>query len=368
MSSVLVRSLLDSAAVASLGSAELNQLIPQGRVTDLLATLALRLQQADKLQQVPPHARRHLESAIVVHRKQRQDLAYEIKWLRRALAPTGQPLVLLKGAAYLQAGLPWAQGRMLSDIDLLVPAHAIGAVEAALNASGWQSGTLDAYNERYYRKWMHEIPPMAHPGRRSTLDLHHTILPPTAAPRVDASLLLRDIQPVQEGLFTLAPADMVIHSATHLFHEGEFRHGLRDLWDLDRMLRDFAGQDPEFWRHLVPRAEQLDLLDSLFHGLNYSRQVFGTPVPSSVVSQAENWRRRLRKPLMDFLFTRALQPDQPECRRPGTALALNALYVRSHYLRMPVHLLLPHLLRKGWMRHFTQPADGEPVAGKQGDK
>ena len=30
--------------------------------------------------------------------------------------------------------------------------------------------------------------------------------------------------------------------------------------------------------------------------------------------------------------------------------ALNLLYLRSHYLRMPLYLLLPHLVRKAWMR------------------
>jgi len=28
------------------------------------------------------------------------------------------------------------------------------------------------------------------------------------------------------------------------------------------------------------------------------------------------------------------------------------LYVRGHALRMPLHLVLPHLLRKAWLRHF----------------
>ena len=50
---------------------------------------------------------------------------------------------------------------------------------------------------------------------------------------------------------------------------------------------------------------------------------------------------------MDFLFLRAFRPDQPECRLPFTGLALNLLYIRSHYLRMPLYLLIPHLAQKG---------------------
>jgi hypothetical protein len=55
---------------------------------------------------------------------------------------------------------------------------------------------------------------------------------------------------------------------------------------------------------------------------------------------------------MDFLFIRAFRPQQPECRLPLTGLALYLLYLRSHYLRMPLYLLLPHLARKAWMSRF----------------
>jgi hypothetical protein len=55
---------------------------------------------------------------------------------------------------------------------------------------------------------------------------------------------------------------------------------------------------------------------------------------------------------MDFLFSRAFRPDHPQCKLPYTDLALGILYVRSHLLRMPLYLLLPHLVRKAWMRLF----------------
>ncbi len=60
---------------------------------------------------------------------------------------------------------------------------------------------------------------------------------------------------------------------------------------------------------------------------------------------------------MDFLFRRAFRPDQPECRLPFTGLALYLLYIRSHYLRMPLYLLLPHLARKAWMGRFARKKD-----------
>jgi putative nucleotidyltransferase-like protein len=352
MSSLLIDILQEPQLALGLSNAQYGQLIRQGRSSALLATVALNLETAGILEQIPTQVRRHLVSAISVCKKQFQDLAYEVKWLKQAHAATGEKLVLLKGAAYIQAELPVSCGRFISDVDILVPASGISPVEKSLNDFGWSSGKLDSYNERYYRMWMHEIPPMGHSERGSTIDLHHTILPPTAKSKVKTSLLFEELLEVHPGVFTLSPQDMVIHSATHLFHEGEFHHGLRDLWDLNRMLRDFPAEHSSFWGELVPRAQNLGLVDSLFHGLTYTQQVFHTPVPANVMEQASSRSRKLRSPLMNFLFRRAFRPDQPECRLPLTSFALYVLYVRSHYLRMPLYLLIPHLLRKAWMGRF----------------
>jgi hypothetical protein len=58
---------------------------------------------------------------------------------------------------------------------------------------------------------------------------------------------------------------------------------------------------------------------------------------------------------MDQLVGRALTPEHPDHPTKVTALARWLLYVRSHYLRMPLQLLIPHLLRKGFRKRL-QPA------------
>ena len=37
-----------------------------------------------------------------------------------------------------------------------------------------------AYDQRYYREWMHELPPLLHVRRQTALDVHHAIAPETA--------------------------------------------------------------------------------------------------------------------------------------------------------------------------------------------
>lgn len=354
MSFLLQRVLLQPLRSLNLDNDQLSELLSQGRSSRLLGSLAFEIEGALAGATLPQAVDRHLQSARLIHDKQKRDLVYDCEKIKTALASIGEKLVLLKGASYLLAELPLGRGRFITDIDIIVPHQRINEAEKALIEFGWEQGAINAYNDNYYRKWGHEIPPLTHKKRETTLDVHHNILPPTAGPNVDASLLFDKLIEIKPGIFTLSWQDMVIHSATHLFHEGEFHHGLRDLWDLDRMLRDFPTRDSLFWEQLVSRAKELQLTGSLFHGLNYAQQVFETPLPCGILEEAANWSRVLRKPAMDFLFLRAFRPDHPQSRLPYTALSLNLLYLRSHYLRMPLYMLLPHLLRKAWMNHFEK--------------
>ncbi len=52
---------------------------------------------------------------------------------------------------------------------------------------------------------------------------------------------------------------------------------------------------------------------------------------------------------MDALLSRALRPPHPSCADRLTPLALFLLYIRGHYLRMPLGLLMPHLFRKAFI-------------------
>jgi hypothetical protein len=255
---------------------------------------------------------------------------------------------LLKGAAYALADLPAAAGRVFNDIDLMIPKARLAQAESLLQAAGWQSQAMDAYDQHYYRTWMHQLPPMRHHGRKSVVDVHHTIVPETARTPVAGEVLAAGAVPIagMKGLMTLGPSDMVLHSATHLFNEGEFRHGLRDLMDLADLLRHF-GRDPGFGRALGARAAELGLTRPLVYAIREGRRWLGPAWPDAgeaeaLASQAPSMAERA----MELLLKRALQPQHPSCRDTLTRLARGLLYVRGHALRMPPRLLLPHLMRK----------------------
>jgi hypothetical protein len=153
---------------------------------------------------------------------------------------------------------------------------------------------------------------------------------------------------------------MVLHSALHLFQEGEFDHGLRDLLDLRDLIRHFESQNA-FWPDLVHRARELGLQLPLSHALRHLKRLLAYTPPEAVWVDIQAMQPpAVQRAVLDWALQKALRPVHPSCDSAGSGIARWLLYVRSHALRMPVHLLLPHLLRKAWMRRFPgveQPAN-----------
>lgn len=323
-------------------------LLRSARRANLLSRSALIALAADVMPALPEKMRFHFNSAVRVAESARLSTQRELRHIRRALAPHGIPCILLKGAAYIAGDLEAGKGRLMSDVDIMVPHNRLDETERALIEAGWMTTNINAYDQRYYRQWMHELPPMRHLDRGTSLDIHHTILPPTARMKPDVGLLWKSARELSgtQGFLVLAPVDMVLHSATHLFHEGEFPNGLRDLFDIDALLREFSST-PDFWRLLLIRAQNLDLERPLYYALRYASSIAGTPVPEAAMtrSQASAPPTPLRQ-IMDRIVTRSLGSVTADTNCAATNLSLLAMYVRSHYLRMPLHLLLPHLLRK----------------------
>lgn len=338
----ILEALRRPASMNALSPADWDALLRHSRAAGLLSRLALDVRDQGGWDALPERVRRHMRAATFVADRQIRAVRWEVHLVHQALRHLGIPIVLLKGAAYVMADLPPARGRLFGDIDLLVPREHIDEVERVLHLHGWQGGDLDAYDQRYYREWMHEIPPVTHFTRDSTLDIHHNILPLTARLKPQAADLLAAIVPIPgyDHLYRLGDADLVLHSATHLFHEGEWNHGLRDLVDLDALLRHFAPR-PRFWDTLAARAEKLDLEQPFRDSLAFCHELLETPIPAALASQPRLGLRRQ-------LFLRGFAGAHPDLGLPGERLALFALYVRSHGLRMPPHRLIPHLLHKAF--------------------
>jgi hypothetical protein len=337
--------------VAGFSLPDWDLVLRQALSANLTAGLWATLDARGLLPQVPDQAREHLDWSRRLAERHRRAVHWEVRQISAALAELKLPIILLKGAAYVLAELPASRGRLFSDIDILVPKERLAEVEGALMMHGWMSGHNDAYDQRYYREWMHELPPMQHVRRMSLIDVHHAILPETARVRPQPTLLRAAAVPVMAhpGLQVLAPVDMVLHSAVHLFYDGELDHGLRDLVDIDRLLREF-GVKPGFWEELPARAVELELARPLFYALRYAGRLLQTPVPAGVRLAADGGRPNpVLLALMDQLFDRALLPAHASCADWLTGIARFGLYVRSNWLRMPPLMLARHLFHKAFI-------------------
>jgi hypothetical protein len=353
-SRTLLAALTRPAAMASWSERDWDLAIRQARRSRLLPRLALDAGSLGLDSRIPKKAADMLAAERYAAAEHARYLSWEIGRVRRVFEGLGHPLILLKGAAYAAAGLPPARGRPSNDLDILVPEDALAEVEAALIAHGWRHVELSDYAQSYYRDWMHELPPLRHALRGTVIDVHHTILPRTGRVRPNARRLIADaVATPIPGAFVLAPGDMVLHSAAHLFQDGHLHFAIRDLVDLADLMRHF-GEDAAFWDRLVARAALHDLGRPLFYAVRYATLLLGLEVPKAAqaaIGRAAPPGLVLR--LMDRLAPRALLPGDPDVRDTAGAPAALLLYMRSHWLRMPPWMLAAHLVRQASIRAYA---------------
>lgn len=356
----LLAALSEPGSMARLDLADWNALVPVARRHGVLGRLAWLVRRDGVSPEVPAAPAAHLRWAARVAEACAREVRYEARLIAAALAGVETEVVLLKGAAYVVGGYAAGGGRFFQDTDILVRESALPRVEIALMRAGWHVESHDAYDQRYYREWMHELPPLRHVRRGTALDVHYNILPRIGRLRPDAGRILAASRPVDaEGRLRVpAPADLILHSAAHLFQNGEFEHGLRDLSDLQLLVAEHV-RDDEAWRALVDRAEALDLLLPLHCGLVLLEGMLGVAVPAVARERLARALPRGGAGALPGLFRAALTPaPQPQWRSGAGAASRAALYVRSHWVRMPPTWLVWHLVRKAVKR----PA---PVAARQ---
>lgn len=321
---LLARALRDPASVVALDAAGWTGLLAAARAEQLIGTLAHLVAGLA----IPGAARRILADARAAVEQGRQAALWEAEMARRALAGTDMPVVLLKGTAFVASGLSAGVGRQIGDLDILVPRDRIDEAEAALIAAGWEWVKPDPYDDDYYRRWMHELPPLIHRERDRMIDVHHTILPLTARIRPDAGALIASAQRLDNGLFVLPPEAMLVHAAAHLFADGDLSGGLRNLWDIHCLLDEFG--DAAFDARLAACAAHHGLSHEVGRAVRLSAALFGSGADLAVA---------------DRLYVHRLLA-RDGWGRPTRKLTEFAFYLRGHWLRMPPFMLARHLWTK----------------------
>jgi hypothetical protein len=300
-------------------------LIAIARAEQMIGTLASRLEGL----KLPGDVARILDDARASAAQGQVAALWEVEMARRALAPLGEAVVSLKGSAFAAAGLRAGEGRSIGDLDILVPRTRIDAVEAALLAAGWEWVKPNPYDDAYYRQWMHELPPLIHRDRDRMIDVHHTILPLTARITPDAASLLANSVAVGPGIRMLAPNEMIVHAAAHLFADGDLAGGMRNLWDVHCLVDQFGTTG------LDRRAAHHGLAKEVARALRLAAALYGDS--TKLTPGDHTYLRRLTA--------------RDGWGRPTRRVTRLAFYVRSHWLRMPPQMLAKHL----WTKWRSKP-------------
>ncbi len=323
MSAALLAALLKTPANAgAIDRNRWNGIVAAARAERLLATLAYRLEGLA----LPAEVEGIFVDARFDAEREKRVALWEADRAAAALEPLGIPVILLKGAAYVAAGLGAGQGRMIGDLDILLPRDRLDEAEQALLDAGWEWVKADPYDDAYYRQWMHELPPLIHRERDRMIDVHHTILPLTARPRPDAAAMVADRVELGGGLSVLSPEDRVCHAVAHLLADGDMAGGLRNLWDIRCLLSDIEDGD-----QLDRRAALHGLGREVARARRLCDHLFGDG------GRAPSLADR-------FFIARLLSTDA--WGRNGRKLLGQGFYIRSHWLRMPPMMLARHLLTK----------------------
>jgi len=119
------------------------------------------------------------------------------------------------------------------------------------------------------------------------------------------------------------------------------------------MLQFFICRQPGvFQQKLIERANQLGLGNPLFYSLYFSRLLLRSSVSTDLERQLDRKPSWIARYVMHYCVPLALLPQHPDQSSKRTVLARLVLYLRSHWLRMPLHRLLPHLAYKFYLSVF----------------
>jgi len=361
----LLATLANPGATAAYVESQWDLVIAPTRNARLLGVLAHRVFAHVGRSALPARVVRHLDSALAEARFRRQKTLYLLHTITPQLTGHAGPWILLKGAAYIAQNLPLSQGRLPTDVDLMVPRTSLDGVEQALIKAGWEFEKKEEYDQNYYRAWSHELPPMVAVGQAMELDLHHTILPPVGRIKPVTPRLFADAVPVEGTPFhVLCPQDQLLHAIVHLVHDSDFVGRLRDLLDIDALFRRLPLSDSAQRQQLIERSRLHGMQQPLHMAAVMSRDWFDTPgCDELLLDLAGSGASAFYGERVIALANRVLGPANASEGSEGSRhVAARLLEARSHWLRMPPWLLAYHTASKGVRSLMQRAASREGAA------
>lgn len=286
-----------------------------------------------------------LQDGVVRANYDHHMLRSEKERLERAFLGSGIEPILLKGGAYVALDLDAAKGRRVSDLDILISEEQLEKAEELLKAAGWafDESAQEAYDQNYYRKHMHELPPLRHSIRFTLLDVHHQLLPPTARLKIQNAPFFEAAEHLEDSFIkTLSLVDLFIHSAIHAFADGNFDTPVRNLVELHSLLADLEAISDET---LIERIKLIGAEQPCAYAFALLADILLSARAVKLLASLDGVPS---KTVLSWFIDR-LNGDKT---KKSTKVFL---YLRSHLLRMPLYKLIPHLMVKAVKRLGKKP-------------
>lgn len=317
------------------------------REAKLLASFYHLANQKNCFNHYPEYAQRHLTSACVVAQRQKIQVIFECATLTELLAKINVSPVYMKGANYILRDSINSRGRMISDIDVLVDKQDLQKVEGFLKKQLWHTDELSDYDEKYYRSWAHEIPPMYHLLRDTVLDIHHNIYLPISGRSPNINTFTKQLKLTQKQCLVLEDAATVLHSIIHLFMNEDFTNAFRDMLDL-HLLFDELGND-DFWRDLNELAYTSGFHKELYYCLVLRQRLFHSSNPEILTNLNVRFKNATSTFFIHQVLYHGLTPQHYLLDRFHNKLARFVIFIRGHWIKMPLPILLKHLTIKSYL-------------------
>lgn len=340
----------------------------------LLASLAELLIEKQLIDTVPEKARFHLLSALKYANRQAEQVRMESQAITSLLRENSVDCVYLKGASYVLNNWHCGAGRVSSDIDVLVRESELATAETLMLKNLWRHQEINDYDDKYYREYAHEIPPLFHIQRGTVLDVHHNLFLPVSGRAPNIESFWKYVANTAQGHQVFLPHAAFVHSVIHLFLNEEVVYGCRDMIDLWRLLEEHG--DDRFIDGVVELCQVNGFNDELMlvsrllrHWFTSSRtelllcRVNAEVLPNIASSESKInvWFR---------IYRRALVPNHPFIAGRKENIARQLVFMRGHGLKMPLGVLIKHLaikLHKGLLEWVTGSQDETPKQAELGE-
>ena len=312
------------------------------RFNDMTATLA-NILSVNNIALRSHFALKHLDSSSIYAQRQALQVRNESYSLKKLLSNAEMNPIFLKGAAYILASDENSHGRLMSDIDVLVDKKRLHEVESILKSNGWREKRLDNYDEQYYRKWSHELPPFRHITSGTTLDVHHTLIPPITGKSIPIESVLAESARVDGVSQTLSLEWRLLHCIIHFFFNEDYEKPFRDLWDLKCLFCSL--HDKEHLEKFLSFATALGFRTEAIYAvrlveLNFCsfKEKFGTNLDSNDTKLS-----KIESIFFNLIVVNMAIPRHPKLDSFLTKFSSFVMMIRGHFKKMPLKILIPHI-------------------------